>query len=138
MISNIIFGAYLFIIGAVDLMTSSIHLLLLATGVVPIFLSLFAEGTITLSERAMGLVTGLVVMLISLLSREQIGKGDALLLCVTGIYLGVYGNAILMAWSFGLAICGSIVLLASRRFSGTMRIPFAPFVFAGYVVMLVA
>lgn len=137
MVSNIVFGVYLLIVGAFDLLTSSIHLLLLAAGVVPIFLSLFTEGTITLPERGLGLATGLAVLLISLLSHEQIGKGDALLLCITGIYLGVYDNALLMTLSFGMVICYSIVILASRRFVKSMRIPYAPFVFVGYVVMMV-
>ena len=137
MLSKIVFAIYLLVIGVVDMFTSSIHLLLLAAGVVPIFLSLFTGGDISLPERALGLATGLAVLCVSLITREKIGKGDALLLCITGAFLGVYDNAVLIAMAFMLIICYSLTMLARGRLNKSSRVPFAPFVFAGYLMLLV-
>lgn len=134
---NAVFAIYLLAVGIVDLKTSSIHLLLLAAGVVPIFLSLLVGGGVSLSERALGLALGLMVLFVSFVSNEELGKGDALLLCVTGAFLGVYGEVFLIGMSFLFVVIYCVILLIGGRLSRKRRIPYAPFVFAGYMLMQV-
>ncbi len=83
-----------------------------------------------------GMLVGAILFLVSILSREQIGKGDALMLTISGIYLGLFGNLILL-WgaTFILGLAG----IGCRAFNKKVRsLPFAPFLLLVYILILLA
>lgn len=84
-----------------------------------------------------GIGVGVVMYVISLLSREQIGKGDALLITVTGIYLGFWGNIILLWVASLFAGLGGVVAVSFFGKGRGFEIPFVPFVFAAYIGCLI-
>ncbi len=58
-----------------------------------------------------GVMVGLMVYLFSVLTKEKIGKGDALVVMVTGLYLG-FQNTLLLVWLSTIlaAVIGSIII----------------------------
>lgn len=82
-----------------------------------------------------GAAVGGVLMLLSFWT-GQIGMGDALILAVSGIYLGFWDNAKLFLQ--GLLLCGiwSLLLLLFKRKKRKDEIAFAPFLFLSYLEMM--
>ena len=109
-----------------------------------------------------GAAVGLVLILLGVLTRESIGMGDGAMFMMTGIFLGGAGNVELLLTSLLYAAVFSMGVLTFcyiRRNTGTGRkktpgrrphirggrhhgmdrkreIPFAPFVFLGYLTMV--
>lgn len=74
---------------------------------------------------------------ISRLTKEGIGMGDVKLISVMGLLLGL--STTLMSVLFSLILCtvASVVLLFGKKKNKTDRIPFAPFMFFGYILMFI-
>ena len=85
----------------------------------------------------MGILAGIVFLLIGKVTREQIGYGDGLLICMLGAYLGIWNLAEVLIVSWGLAGLGAIVILAAGKFRRKKTIPMVPFLLCGYVVFLI-
>ena len=85
----------------------------------------------------LGMSVGVVLLMLSVLTGGRIGAGDAVLLIVTGIYLGLEQN--LQLFFSGLLLCGmwALGLLILRKKSRKDSIPFVPFLLAAYMGMLV-
>lgn len=64
-----------------------------------------------------------------------LGSGDALMVTVSGIYLGFWNNLILL-WTASLlvGILGVILIVTGRK---NLEIPFAPFLLVAYLALLV-
>lgn len=112
-----------------DIRKKEMHLLiLLAFGVLGIGLHI-AFRSKSIYELLGGMLIGLVLLLLSIVSEGKIGKGDGVLMVVTGTYLGFWNNLLLlwcatcMTGIFGLA-----VYFKNRRTD--VELPFAPFVLA--------
>jgi prepilin signal peptidase PulO-like enzyme (type II secretory pathway) len=84
-----------------------------------------------------GMAVGVVVYGVSVFSDEAIGKGDALIFMLTGSFLGLKANALLV-WlsSLLLAIFGVVMICLGKK-KMKDHIPMAPFIFAAYVLMIV-
>lgn len=82
-----------------------------------------------------GLMIGGVIYLFSIVSKEKIGKGDALIIMVSGLYLGFFDTLILL-WlaSVFAAVFGGIYMLAHKN-KGDIELPFVPFLLLGYMTM---
>lgn len=85
----------------------------------------------------LGMSVGIVLLVVSILTGGKIGAGDAVLLIVTGIYLGLEQN--LELFFCGLLMCSvcSLALFVFRKKSRKDSIPFVPFLLAAYMGMLV-
>lgn len=92
----------------------------------------------SLENLLLGMSIGVALLLISILTGGKIGAGDAVLLIVTGIYLGLEQN--LELFFCGLLLCGvwALGLLVLRKKSRKDRVPFMPFLLAAYMGMLVS
>lgn len=80
-----------------------------------------------------GVGLGIGLLTAAFLSREMIGFGDGLLLCVTGIYLGFWGNLRLL---FLGTLCCAVMQgagLLLRRVRMSDRVPLAPFLLLAFV-----
>lgn len=82
-----------------------------------------------------GAGVGLFLLVLALLSKESIGKGDALLFAVTGVFLGGAENLALLILSSLLSATGAGVALLRGK-GHRARLPFVPFVFAAYLLLL--
>jgi leader peptidase (prepilin peptidase)/N-methyltransferase len=93
-------------------------------------------GSVTILNRIVGLILGIVLLCISYVTRGQIGIGDGLIVCITGFSLGFIKNSLLLLYAlFGSAIF-SAVLLFFCHVNRHKTIPFVPFLFFGYLGVL--
>lgn len=83
-----------------------------------------------------GIAVGGFLLLCSVISRESIGRGDGYLFCVTGIFLGLRENLVLLITALFICGAGAMVLLAVKRCGKQYQMPFVPFVLAADVLLL--
>jgi leader peptidase (prepilin peptidase)/N-methyltransferase len=77
------------------------------------------------------------VIFISRITGGKIGMGDGLLLCVTGLGLGFWGNMELFAYALFAAAAVSVILLILRLADRKKSIPFVPFLLLSYLFLTV-
>ena len=82
-----------------------------------------------------GFMVGCLVLMFSYLSKEKIGKGDALLIMVTGLYVG-FRETLTVLWisSILAAVFGS-VFVKKHGTEKDMELPFVPFLLVGYLLI---
>lgn len=83
-----------------------------------------------------GIAVGAFLVLFAIFTKERIGIGDGILFCVTGIFLGMAENIILLMTAFLLAAGYAIILLVRKKCDRNSQIPFLPFVLGAYIVLL--
>ena len=72
-------------------------------------------GRISIWNLLGGLGIGAVMYMISVISNERVGKGDAMLLAVTGIYLGFWDNLLLLWMASLLTMAVGLVAVVFFR-----------------------
>lgn len=120
-----------------DIRYKRIHILYGAAAAVLIIIMIFFQENPNIMLRLGGVLTGLVMYGFSIITKEQIGRGDAIVLMITGLGLGFWDN--LNFFFFGL-ICAtvySIIRIIKYGFKRRETIPFMPFLFSGYLIMMV-
>ncbi len=132
---SVVMGIYLLALAAEDMFKKSVPLFLLAAGAIPAAVSFFTGQRPSLADRGLGLAAGLVLLLVAKLSKEMIGFGDSAVLSIAGITLGLRMTAVMTALSLFLLLIYAVEMLASGRLHRKSKVPFLPFVFAGYVLM---
>lgn len=134
---KLIIGMLLLICGIWDIKYKKIFLWLIPTaGVLISILIPFCSSSITIYARIGGVAVGAAIIILSLATGGKIGLGDGLLLCVTGLGLGFWENMELFAAALSLAAVISILLLMLRMADRKKAIPFVPFLFAGYMLLI--
>ncbi len=83
-----------------------------------------------------GILVGGMIFLFSFLSQGKIGQGDGMILMLTGLYLGVEENLSLMFLSFLLAAVWAVIAVLFLHYGKRDKIPFVPFLFLAYLVIL--
>lgn len=83
-----------------------------------------------------GVLIGTLFLLLSKVTREGMGYGDSLGICVLGIYLGGWQLLEVLSTAFFLLFFSAVLLFIKRKNKRNVTIPFYPFLFSGYVVML--
>lgn len=108
----------------------------LFSGIVGILLHLLFPGQ-SIFEMLAGVLSGFGILLLGRLAEGKIGMGDGIVFMLTGLYLGAAENFLLMCISFLLAGIFGMFLLFFCRCKRNKRIPFVPFLFLGYLFMLI-
>ena len=81
-----------------------------------------------------GMLIGVLLLGISIRSGEIIGKGDALIVLVSGIYIGFWNNLILVWGASALAgIFGVVYIVRGQQ---KKELPFVPFLLSVYIIIL--
>lgn len=116
-----------------DLRRREMHLLfLMLFGIAGMVLHMVFR-TYSIYEIVGGMLIGLALIGISIVSHGKIGRGDGVLMMVTGIYLGFWNNLLLL-WCAtcltGLFGIGMFFVRGRRN----IELPFAPFVLAACTV----
>lgn len=91
----------------------------------------------TVTGLFLDLMIGVVFLAIGFLSKQAVGYADGLVLCCSGLILGFYRNLNLLFYSLVAISFFSIVMLIIRKLTVKDRVPFLPFVLAGYLGVLV-
>ena len=134
-VTEMVLLLFLFLAAFEDLRSQRLSLILLASGGAGGVLVRILTGTAAVKDMAEGLGLGMVMLLISYAGRQALGYGDGLLMAACGVFLGGIGNVILLLCSLMIAGVYSIILLAAKKKKGKDRLPFAPFVLGGFVLM---
>ncbi len=89
----------------------------------------------TLKSVLGAVAVGLFIYFVSVISREKIGKGDALITMVSGLYLG-FLNLLILLWlsSILAAAFGGIYILKNKK-KMDYELPFIPFMLVAYLIM---
>lgn len=85
-----------------------------------------------------GLIIGLIFVGISKVTREGLGYGDSLLLCVLGLYLGIWSLLELLITTWMLTAVAAGIMLARSRFKKRASLPMIPFIAVGYITVWLA
>lgn len=109
--------------------------LTLLSGIAGILLHLLFQNR-SIFEMLAGMVPGVFVLAASHMTKSRIGTGDGIVFMLTGLYLGLTENLRLMFVSFFLAGMWGLYLLIIKRCEKTKRIPFVPFLFLGYCLIM--
>lgn len=83
-----------------------------------------------------GMLSGGVIVGISRITGGMIGMGDGMVFMLTGLYLGVEKNLSLMFLSFALAGVWALISMILFHKKKNDRIPFVPFLFISYVILI--
>ena len=83
-----------------------------------------------------GFCVGAVILAFSIFSKEKIGKGDALIVMVTGLYLGFIDTLSLLWISSIYASVAGLFMI--RKYDNFLEheMPFIPFLLAGYITLM--
>lgn len=108
----------------------------LFSGIIGILLHIWFQNR-SIYEMLSGVLAGVCILLFGRLTNGGIGAGDGILFMLTGLYLGLPENITLMLLSFTLAGVYGLCQVVIKNKSQNEKIPFAPFLFLGYFLMLV-
>lgn len=85
-----------------------------------------------------GIFPGLFLILAAKVTREGIGYGDGAALMVTGMYLGLIYTLNLLLCGLLLSALAAVFLITVKKAGKKYQIPFLPFLFIGYCVVIAA
>ena len=82
-----------------------------------------------------GAVVGFgILALTNIFIKNGIGMGDAKLFGVIGLFIGINGVYNTLFYSLAVLIIYSIVMMIRKQLTKKSQIPFAPFIFVGYLI----
>ncbi len=82
-----------------------------------------------------GVAVGVFVYILALCTGEKVGKGDAVLLMGTGLYLDFWSNLILLWVASSAAGVYSLLLMLCRKKRKGYRFAFVPFLFGACLLL---
>lgn len=106
--------------------------LVLGIGILNLHLQHY-RGWVSILE---GAGAGVTLCILSKATGNGIGLGDGLVIAVIGIFMGARLTFFCMSVAFFLASLAALFLLCRRKGGRNYRIPFIPYIFAAYVIML--
>lgn len=133
---KIILFLWLLVCSIQDIMKQEISLIIILIGFVFLFIISIIQGKLLIWDRIGGLALGVMLLLLNKVTRGQIGIGDGLVLCITGISLGFYINSILLIYGLLCAAIFSIIYMFVKKVSRKKTIPFIPFIFLVFLGVL--
>ncbi|MDU6266067.1 MAG: prepilin peptidase [Anaerocolumna aminovalerica] len=122
-----------------DIKKKKINIYLILAGLAGFFVLLISmtwNGEFNFLFCLGGMSLGLILLCLSFITKGQIGTGDGLIVCITGLCLGFSRNAMLLAVSLLASAIFSIVLLTFKLAGRKKTIPFVPFLLIGYLGVL--
>lgn len=84
-----------------------------------------------------GILIGIILLGISYITRQKIGTGDGFLIMILGAYLGFEGIGVVLLYALTLSAIWSGLLLMIKKVNRHYTIAFIPFIFVGYIGMLI-
>ena len=129
--------AGLFISAWIDLKREIIYVpLIVCMGIIGVICHIFLQEN-TIWNLMSGMLVGVILLLGGIWSGEKIGYGDGVIFIMTGIFLGFWGNMILLVIASILAGVTCTGLLLTHKKCKEEQIVFVPFIFISYVILLI-
>lgn len=82
-----------------------------------------------------GFLIGLCLIGISLISKEQIGKGDGMVIAALGILCGVRNTLGMVCFASLFMLIPAFVVMILKKGGKKTRLPFLPALFLGYIIL---
>lgn len=95
-----------------------------------------APGDILAKDLIIPVLAGACLIAVIYAYREHIGMGDAYLLATLGLVTGLKQSLYTAAVSVMISSVYAVILLATGRYRRRSGFPFAPFVMAGFFIVL--
>lgn len=124
---------FLFVCSMWDLRTKKIPIWLLSVGAGGIILFHIFCKNINLFSTLGGIGLGMICLLISKVTKEALGYGDSILICLLGSYVGFINILWIITTAFGLAGIFSLIFFVGKNRYKEKAIPFIPFLAISYM-----
>lgn len=82
-----------------------------------------------------GMLPGIFVYVTGIVTGGSIGKGDALVLAATGIFMGVISSIILFICSLVFVAAAALLLLLLKKGNIRTKIPYVPFLTVSFIFL---
>lgn len=128
-------GLFLFLCGIQDIREKQVYVYPIILTAAAVIIYQIAGKELSVPNWLGGLAVGGGLCLISVISKGQIGLGDAMLFCLTGLTVGFSGNIQILFYSFLFAAVVSGYLLFVRHKKRKHTLPFVPYLFIGYCLV---
>lgn len=92
------------------------------------------RGSFAIMDAAGGIAIGFCVIGISMISREQIGRGDGIVIAMIGLVLGFRRCLVAVSVASLLMSAAAIVVLLFKKGNRRTQLAFLPALFVGYVL----
>lgn len=134
-VSGIICLMYLFILSGQDIISRTVSVWLLISGIIAAVFYQFLVCEEALFLCAAGAVIGIAFIGVSKVTKEGIGYGDSILILVLGIYLGLWDLLYMLMIAFSLSAIFSTIILAASHYNRKKTFPFIPFLAVGDLIL---
>lgn len=135
-ISCTLFILWLLVCAIQDIKDKKLSVFLIFLGFTCLFPFSFLSNTISIYNRLGGLLLGLFLVAMTYVTRGQIGIGDGLFVMVVGICFGFGISGTMLIYGLVLSALISLYLILLKKGNRDTRIPFIPFLFLGYLGIL--
>jgi leader peptidase (prepilin peptidase)/N-methyltransferase len=130
-------GLWLFLCSIQDIKSKKIHIYLIGLGFVACLSISFVFHDAVFWERAVGAIPGLFMLALNPITRGQIGIGDGLIVLILGVCLGFGLTASILLLGLFASAFFSAILLIVKKAGRKKTIPFIPFLFLGFLGVLI-
>ncbi len=127
-------GILLFIAAITDIRKKQINRNFLLLLTLVCLAAVMVRGKLEIMDAAGGVTIGLCVIGISMISREQIGRGDGIVIAIIGLALG-FRRCLAVVSAASLLMCAAaIMMLVFKKGNRHTQLAFLPALFVGYVL----
>lgn len=126
-------GIILLIAGYLDIRYRKIPIKLIFIALIGVLSLMLITKEWNLIRISTGIGIGGFLLAVNKLTNGQIGIGDGILFCITGLALGGGNNLLLLFWSLVITCIIAIILLMIKKVSSGQELPFIPFVLVSYI-----
>ena len=129
----VIMGLLLFVAAVIDLKRRQISRGFIVALMIVSLTSIFARVDYGIWNAIGGALIGICAVGLSIISKEQIGRGDGLVITALGIALGFRECLATVCLASMIMALVSVVVLLLKKGNRKTRLPFIPALFVGYV-----
>ncbi len=134
----VIFAFVLYLEAVYDVLYKKVQvaLLLFASAIKVVELLVFWDRAV-FTQMMWGILALAIVLLLAKISKGGIGDGDAMMIAVITFYIGIKHSVLLVLIALLLLIVLSVPLLLSKKLSAKSALPFVPFLYAAFFLLIV-
>ncbi|MDO5518927.1 MAG: A24 family peptidase [bacterium] len=116
-----------------DIREKKVSIWIIITGVQAVIVLNFITKDITMINALLGGIIGLLLIGVSKLTKNALGLGDAMLIAMIGLALGMFNTLLALFYALLITAVVSAILLVFKRVKKQSQMPFVPFILLGYL-----